>query len=153
MMPIHRLNERPTQNAIVADITCDCDGRLDDFVVNGQRRPSLPLHTIDSTTPYHLGVFLVGAYQETLGDLHNLLGDTNVISVQIAENGHSLTHCRGDSLAEVLGYVAYDPDHLVDRVRELAGSAVLEGKLDSQQATNMVATYQQSLSGDTYFSS
>ena len=103
MMPIHRLNERPTQNAIVADITCDCDGRLDDFVVNGQRRPSLPLHTIDSTTPYHLGVFLVGAYQETLGDLHNLLGDTNVISVQIAENGHSLTHCRGDSLAEVLG--------------------------------------------------
>ena len=153
MMPIHRLNERPTQNAIVADITCDCDGRLDEFVVNGQRRPCLPLHTIDSTTPYHLGVFLVGAYQETLGDLHNLLGDTNVISIQLAGNGHSLTHCRGDSLAEVLGYVAYDPSHLVDRVRDLAASAVQEGKLNSQQATKMVATYQQSLSGDTYFSS
>ncbi|MEE3373346.1 MAG: biosynthetic arginine decarboxylase [Planctomycetota bacterium] len=153
MMPIHRLNERPTQNAIVADITCDCDGRLDEFVVNGQRRPSLPLHAIDSTTPYHLGVFLVGAYQETLGDLHNLLGDTNVISVQIDENGHSLTHCRGDSLAEVLGYVAYDPAQLIDRVQRLAESAVQQGKLGSQQARTMVATYQQSLSGDTYFSS
>ena len=153
MMPIHRLNERPTQNAIVADITCDCDGRLDEFVVNGQRRPSLPLHSIDSTSPYHLGVFLVGAYQETLGDLHNLLGDTNVISVQIDENGHSLTHCRGDSLAQVLGYVAYDPAELIDRVQQLARSAVQQGKLGSQQATTMVATYQQSLSGDTYFSS
>ena len=153
IMPIHRLNERPTQTAIVADITCDCDGRLDEFVVNGQRRPSLPLHAIDSTAPYHLGVFLVGAYQETLGDLHNLLGDTNVISVQLDEHGHSFNHCRGDSLAEVLGYVAYDPPQLVNRVQQLAESAVQQGKLNNEQAETMVATYRQSLCGDTYFSS
>ena len=152
IMPIHRLNEKPTQTAIVADITCDCDGRLDEFLVNGQRRPSLPLHPLDSNRPYHLGVFLVGAYQETLGDLHNLLGDTNVVSVQLDEAGHSLSHCRGDSLAEVLGYVAYDPPDLIDRVRQLADSASGQGKLTSQQANRMVATYQESLCGDTYFS-
>ncbi|MAV37826.1 MAG: arginine decarboxylase [Planctomycetaceae bacterium] len=153
IMPIHRLCEKPTQTAIVADITCDCDGRLDQFLVDGRRQAGLPLHPLGIGEDYFLGVFLVGAYQETLGDLHNLLGDPNVVSVHLEEGRtRCLAQSRGDSLAEVLEYVAYDPPQLVDRFRKLVGNATRAGNITTRQADAMVATYRDGLRGDTYFS-
>ena len=103
------MNEEPTQEAILADITCDCDGKVDRFIDLRDVRHTLPLHELHDNEDYTLGVFLVGAYQETLGDLHNLLGDTNVVSVKIDEDGqiHYTREIEGDSVADVLSYVEF----------------------------------------------
>jgi arginine decarboxylase len=118
VMPIHRLNERPTREATIADITCDCDGKLDKFIDLHDVKKTIMLHDLKGDD-YYLGVFLIGAYQETLGDLHNLLGDTNVVGIHITEQGQIefSREIEGASVADVLSYVVYDPKELAKRLR------------------------------------
>jgi arginine decarboxylase len=156
VMPIHRLKEKPTRNAVLSDITCDSDGKIDKFAHGGQICESLPLHDpeIESGVDYMLGIFLVGAYQETLGDLHNLLGDTNVVSVSI-ENG-KLKYRReqeGDSVSEVLSYVEYDPKDLATRFRNLAESAVVSNRITPTERREIMGAFEAGLRGYTYFES
>jgi arginine decarboxylase len=154
IMPIHRLKEEPTRPVVLSDITCDCDGKIDRFIHNREIQPSLPLHDIKVEDEYMLGIFLVGAYQETLGDLHNLLGDTNVVSVRV-ENGKLkyLKELDGDTVAEVLDYVEYDPKELVRRFRVLAEDAVVRKRISAQERFKIMEAYEEGLRGYTYFES
>ena len=154
VMPIHRLNETPSKNAIIADVTCDCDGKLDRFIdPEGGFRKTIRLHPIQDGERYILGVFLVGAYQETLGDLHNLFGDTHVATIRIDEQGdvEFIHELHGDSIADVLAYVEYDPKTMADQFRSLAESAVKEKRITVQERQKMVTLFQDSLRGYTYF--
>lgn len=157
IMPIHRLGERPTRKAVISDITCDCDGLLDRFVSEDAepQQSHLLLHPIDpeGKQDYYLGVFLVGAYQETLGDLHNLLGDTNVVSVT-CENG-KLQHeikLLGDTVSEVLSYLEYHDTELKESFRESVEKAIAENRLPTAEKDTMLETYSRILGGYTYFS-
>ncbi|NDV62730.1 biosynthetic arginine decarboxylase [Puniceicoccales bacterium CK1056] len=152
LMPIHRLNEAPTRNGIIADITCDCDGKIDRFIDKTDVSPTLPLHELKDGEDYILGAFLVGAYQETLGDLHNLFGDTNVVGIRFDEDGeleyfHEL---EGDTVADVLEYVEYDPKDLVRRFREMAERAVKKQVISGPERKSIMALYQEGLRGYTY---
>nr|WP_321465383.1 biosynthetic arginine decarboxylase [uncultured Desulfobulbus sp.] len=151
--PIHRLDEEPTRKGILADITCDCDGKIDQFIDKRGVKRFLPLHELKAYEEYILGVFLVGAYQETLGDLHNLLGDTNIVTIRIQEQGEFefVSEQEGDTVAEVLSYVQYDPKRLFVRFRETAEQAVREGKISAQERREIVAVYEAGLRGYTYF--
>ena len=116
VMPIHRLNERPTRHAVLGDITCDSDGKIDQFIDRRDVKRTLPLHTFNGE-PYYLGVFLVGAYQEILGDLHNLFGDTHAVHVSLDDDGDVVleTVIKGDTVREVLDYVEFDADDAASR--------------------------------------
>jgi arginine decarboxylase len=153
IMPIHRLDEEPTRKGILADITCDCDGKIDQFIDKRGVKHYLPLHELKPYEEYILGVFLVGAYQETLGDLHNLLGDTNVVTIRILGKGEFefVSEQEGDTVAEVLSYVQYDPKRLFVRFRETAEQAVRSGKISAQERREIVAAYEAGLRGYTYF--
>jgi arginine decarboxylase len=153
IMPVHRLNETPSRRAIIADITCDSDGKIDQFIgVRGVRR-TLPLHPLANGDPYYLGVFLVGAYQETLGDLHNLMGDTNVVSVRIHEDGSFdfVREIDGDSIADVLSYVEYQPQQLLEQFRVTAEQAVRKGRISASERQAIFEAFSASLRGYTYF--
>ncbi len=152
VMPIHRLAECPTRQATIADITCDCDGKIARFVDLQDVRKTLRLHAPNGE-PYHLGVFLVGAYQETLGDLHNLFGDTNVVSVGLDEAGEVefTQEVEGDSVADVLSYVEYSPPDMIERFRMRAENAVRAGRLTPQERRQILSAYQAGLRGYTYF--
>lgn len=152
IMPIHRLNEQPTRNGILSDITCDCDGKIDKFIDLHDVKRTLPLHEFRGGD-YILGVFLVGAYQETLGDLHNLLGDTNVVGVRIGENGQIdfTREIEGDSVADVLSYVEYDPKDLVARMRRKAEDAVRTGNITLAERRTIMEAFETGLAGYTYF--
>jgi arginine decarboxylase len=154
VMPIHRLDERPLHRAVLADITCDCDGKIDRFIDKEDVAKILPLHDFKPDQPYYVAVFLVGAYQETLGDLHNLLGDTNVVGVHL-ENGKPVyTHeVEGDTVADVLTYVEYDPKELVSRFRNFAEKAVVEGRISPKERREILDIYRTGLGGYTYFES
>ncbi|MCG8587358.1 MAG: biosynthetic arginine decarboxylase [Pirellulales bacterium] len=151
VMPIHRLEEQPTREAVLGDITCDSDGKLDQFVDRRGARCTLPLHQYDGQ-PYYLGAFLVGAYQEILGDLHNLFGDTNAVHVGSDVSGRATieTVVKGDSVDEVLHYVQFDSNQLIGQMINAVEHAVREGRLDDSQAGAMLATYERSLGGYTY---
>lgn len=153
VMPIHRLNEEPTRQAIIADLTCDCDGKLQKFASPEGESSTLALHSIKHGEEYYLGVFLVGAYQETLGDLHNLFGDTNVASVRInADSSIEFVHeLHGDSIADVLTYVEYDPDVLYEQFRQTAEQSVRDGIITLADRQKMLAAYSEGLRGYTYF--
>lgn len=153
VMPIHRLTEAPTREAVFADITCDCDGKIDRFIDPEGERRSLPLHLWKEEDPYYIGVFLVGAYQETLGDLHNLFGDTNVVSVELDEDGDiAFTHeVLGDTVADVLSYVEYDPKELLERFRKLAERAVRRGRISAAERRTIVEAYTSGMQGYTYY--
>lgn len=153
IMPIHRLNEEPTRQATIADVTCDCDGKIDKFIDLHDVRNTLPLHELKENEDYYLGVFLVGAYQETLGDLHNLMGDTNIVSVHIYEDGtyDFVREIDGDSVADVLSYVEYDPKVLMTSFRSIAEQAVKEGFISPTERKEIVKKYEDGLSGYTYF--
>ena len=153
IMPIHRLNEQPTRQAIIADITCDCDGKIDRFADIHAAKKTLPLHKIKEGEEYYIGVFLVGAYQETLGDLHNLFGDTNVVSVRVAEDGHCefIQEIEGDSIADVLSYVEYKPQVMQDHFRRLAEQAVKEGRITTAGRLNIMKAFSESMRGYTYY--
>lgn len=153
VMPIHRLNEEPTRQAIIADLTCDCDGKLQKFASPEGESTTLALHSIRKDEEYYLGVFLVGAYQETLGDLHNLFGDTNVASVRVNADGsiEFVHELHGDSIADVLTYVEYDPDDLYEQFRQTAEHAVRDGFITLVDRQKMLAAYSEGLRGYTYF--
>ena len=153
VMPLHRLNERPSREATIADITCDCDGRLDRFVDLHDVKHSLPLHDLKAGEEYYVGVFLVGAYQETLGDLHNLFGDTHIALIHIGDDGEMLlTHeVAGDSVESVLSYVEYDPKELVKLMKEKTELAVRKGALQPSDRRALIDAYQSGLRGYTYY--
>ncbi len=153
VMPIHRLKEQPTREAIIADITCDCDGKIDRFISPQGIRNTLPLHTLNEGEEYYIGVFLIGAYQETLGDLHNLFGDTNVISVKVNnDNSFDFIHeFQGDSIADVLSYVEYEPKQMLEQFRCRAEQAVRDKKISVSQRQKMLQAFKASLQGYTYF--
>ena len=152
-MPIHRLDEEPCRQAVLADMTCDCDGKIDYFVSDQGIRRTLPVHEMKPGEEYYLGVFLVGAYQETLGDLHNLFGDTNVVSVKITKDGdfEFVREFEGDSISDVLSYVEYDPRQLVEQFRRLAEESVKTGVIDVHTRKQAMKAFTESLHGYTYF--
>ncbi|WP_233558066.1 biosynthetic arginine decarboxylase [Alginatibacterium sediminis] len=153
IMPIHRLNEAPVRDAIIADQTCDCDGKINKFAVNGNTQNTLPLHPLSGDDEYFLGAFLVGAYQETLGDLHNLFGDTNVVSVRIHADGSFdyVDEIEGDTIGDVLSYVEYYPKQIMDNFRRNAERGVRSGLINAAQRRQMMSDFNASLSGYTYY--
>ena len=154
ILPIHRLNEKPKHRAVLADITCDCDGKIDRFIDKEDVAKILPLHELKADEPYYIGIFLVGAYQETLGDLHNLLGDTNVVGVHLEKGKPVYTHeVEGDTVADVLSYVEFDPKELVSKFRNFAEKAVNDGRISPKERKEIMDLYRDGLGGYTYFES
>jgi arginine decarboxylase len=151
VMPIHRLNEKPTNHAVLGDITCDSDGKLDRFVDRRDVKKTLPLHTVNGGT-YYLGVFLVGAYQEILGDLHNLFGDTHAVHVSLDPHGEVRldTLIKGDTVREVLDYVEFDAEILLGKLRTDVETAVRAGRIDYEGAGQLLRFYEDGLHGYTY---
>ncbi len=153
IMPIHRLLEIPSRNAVIADITCDCDGKIDNFIDMHDVSKTLALHELENDRDYYIGVFLVGAYQETLGDLHNLFGDTNVASIRINLDG-SFDITReifGDSVADVLSYVEYDQKTMRSNFRAKAELAVKEGLITASERREIMQSFDNGLRGYTYY--
>ncbi len=153
IMPLHRLNEVPTRQAIISDITCDSDGRIARFIAPQGVKDTLDLHPLKDGEEYYLGVFLVGAYQETLGDLHNLLGDTNVVSVRVNEDGsfEFVREIHGDSVADILSYVEYDPRRIMEDLRALAEESVRAGRISPSDRYQILQAFEDGIRGYTYF--
>jgi arginine decarboxylase len=151
IMPIHRLLEVPERRAVLGDITCDSDGKIDRFVDLRDVRHTLQLHTFTGE-PYYLGAFLLGAYQEILGDLHNLFGDTNAVHVSLDEDGETSLDMviKGDTVREVLQYVQYSADELMVRMRKDVERAVKTGKLSVTESRQLLRFYENGLDGYTY---
>lgn len=151
-MPIHRLNERPTRRAILVDLTCDSDGKVDKFIDLRDVKNVLEVHKVIPGKPYYIAMFLVGAYQEILGDLHNLFGDTNAIHVSMdADHGYRIERViEGDSVAEVLSYVQYDKQELVRRMRRRLEDAVRAGNVNMKESALMMRRYEEGLAAYTY---
>ncbi|MBX3436959.1 MAG: biosynthetic arginine decarboxylase [Planctomycetaceae bacterium] len=151
VMPIHRLNERPTRHSVLCDITCDSDGKIDSFIDRRSTKRTLMLHRPNGS-PYYLGAFLIGAYQEILGDLHNLFGDTNAIHVDVNERGEVQLDSiiKGDTVREVLHYVQFDGQDLLQRLQSAVETAVQEGRIDHQQAGRYIRFYEDRLNAYTY---
>lgn len=152
VMPIHRLNEQPTRQATLADITCDSDGKLDRFIDTADVKNTLDVHEVHADKHYYLAAFLVGAYQETLGDLHNLFGDTHVVHVRLDEDGEWwVDHIvEGDTIREVLSYVQYDVDRLHQQFRRECEHAVRTKRLSVSESRRLVHAYESGLAGYTY---
>ncbi|MBM4144056.1 MAG: biosynthetic arginine decarboxylase [Lentisphaerae bacterium] len=152
VMPIHRLNEPPTREAVLADISCDSDGKIDTFIDLRDVRRTLPVHELNSGE-YYLGVFLVGAYQETLGDMHNLLGDVNTVHVSVDENGAAriVDETPGDTVQSVLSLVDYVSDDLQAQIRKRAARAEREGRISAEDREAILAAFDVGLKGYTYF--
>jgi arginine decarboxylase len=151
IMPIHRLDEKPDVTCTLADMTCDSDGVVDRFIDLEDEREILEVHPLRKGEPYYLGMFLNGAYQEILGDLHNLFGDTNAAHVRVDEDSYEVVHVvKGDSVSKVLEYVQYKPDDMVEQVRRQAEKAVKQGRLDNDQMRVLIGHYEESLRGYTY---
>jgi arginine decarboxylase len=147
-MPIHRLLEEPTRRGTLQDVTCDSDGKIDRFVGDKNGRPSLELHAFDENDPYILGIFLTGAYQEILGDLHNLFGDTNAVHVRLRNGGYELNELvHGDTVTEVLNYVQFRASDLLATFRRKVSNA--KG-ITRSEANNFIADYVAGLEGYTY---
>jgi arginine decarboxylase len=155
-MPIHRLNEEPTVRCVVADLTCDSDGKIDHFIDQEDVKPVLEVHKVKPDEPYMMAIFLNGAYQEILGDLHNLFGDTNAVHVRLSEDdgdgdGYEVSHVvKGDSIHEVLEYVEYEPSVMVERMRLQAERAKREGRITVDQVKLLMRHYEESLGSYTY---
>jgi arginine decarboxylase len=152
IMPIHRLNERPTRNAVLADITCDSDGKIDRFVSLKETKRTLETHELRGKEDYYLAAFLVGAYQETLGDLHNLFGDTHVVHIRLLEEGGWWIEetVKGDTAIQVLGYMEYDTDELYPRLARDCERAVRENRLSVPESQRLKRFYEAELHGYAY---
>jgi arginine decarboxylase len=150
-MPIHRLTERPTRDAVLGDITCDSDGKVDQFIDRRDVKRTLKLHPFNGED-YYLGSFLVGAYQEILGDLHNLFGDTNAVHVRLGENNEVLLDSviKGDTVREVLNYVQFSADTLVAKLRRDVESSLREGRIGYEESGRLLKFYEEGLHGYTY---
>ena len=151
VMPIHNLNRAPTHFGVLGDITCDSDGKIDSFIDRRDVKRTLPLHTVNGD-PYYLGVFLVGAYQEILGDLHNLFGDTHAVHVSLDDQGNAALDAviKGDTVREVLDYVEFDAETLVRKLRQDVELAVREGRLTYEESGRLLDFYEDGLQGYTY---
>jgi arginine decarboxylase len=151
VMPIHRLDQAPARHAVLGDISCDSDGKIDQFIDRRDVKRTLPLHSFNGE-PYYMGVFLLGAYQEILGDLHNLFGDTNAVHVSLNEAGETIldTVVKGDTVREVLEYVQYNPQTLLDQFRRDVETAVREAKIGYEESGRLLRFYEEGLRGYTY---
>src|SRR5579864_5418052 len=151
IMPIHRLNEMPSRSGVIGDISCDSDGKIDSFIDRRTVRRALPLHSFNGE-PYVLAAFLVGAYQEILGDLHNLFGDTNAVHVSLGENGDVIldTVIRGDTVREVLDYVQFSAKTLLEEFRRDVELALREGRIGYEESGRLLRFYEEGLNGYTY---
>ena len=151
IMPIHRLDEEPTQRAILADLTCDSDGKIDQFIDLRDVKSVLELHPLQPGQPYYLGLFLSGAYQEIMGNLHNLFGDTNAVHIHLTPKGYQLEHVvRGDTMREVLGYVQYDAEDLLENIRRQCENALEEDQITLEESQRLLENYERSLRSYTY---
>lgn len=151
VMPIQRLNEEPTVDTTLQDITCDSDGKIDLFVRGGEVTRTLPLHPLKSEEPYYLAVYLVGAYQEILGDLHNLFGDTNAVHIVCKDDTYHIEKIiDGESVADVLDYVNYSDKALVRTMENWVTGSVKEGKITPQEGKEFLNIYRSGLYGYTY---
>ena len=151
IVPIQRLDERPTRNATLQDITCDSDGKIANFVTNRHVSHVLPVHSLKKNEKYYLGVFLVGAYQEILGDMHNLFGDTNAVHISVKDNGYHIDQIfDGETVADVLDYVQYNPKKLVRQLETWVTKSVKEGKISIEEGKEFLSNYRSGLYGYTY---
>lgn len=151
VMPVHRLDERPTVRATLADLTCDSDGKIDRFIDVEDVRSTLDVHPYVPGKPYFLGIFLNGAYQEILGDLHNLFGDTNAVHVEATDYGYRVSHViKGDNMTEVLRYVAHQPESMIESVREQAEVALSRGEMTLDQMRLLMEHYERAMGSYTY---
>jgi arginine decarboxylase len=154
IMPIHRLDQEPTRRAILADLTCDSDGKIDRFIDLRDVKSVLELHPLDSREPYYLGMFLNGAYQEIMGNLHNLFGDTNAVHIQLTPKGYQIQHVvKGDTMSEVVSYVQYDSEDMVESIRQRCEQALEEKRITLTESQRLLQTYEQSLRRYTYLAS
>lgn len=151
--PLQMLDQKPDRRAVLSDITCDSDGKIDRFILDDGVSPSLPVHSLPEDQPYYLGVFFVGAYQETLGDLHNLFGDTNATTIELrGDGGFNLLHEQeGDTISEVLSYVEYDPRDCVAAFRAMVDGAIASGEMDVSDRRLVMGAFRDSIEGYTYY--
>ena len=151
IMPIQRLDERPDRSATLQDITCDSDGKIANFISTRNISNHLPVHSLKGKEPYYIGVFLVGAYQEILGDLHNLFGDTNAVHISVDGKGYSIDQLiDGETVAEVLDYVQYNPKKLVRTLETWVTKSVKAGKISLEEGKEFLSHYRSGLYGYTY---
>ncbi|MBX3042258.1 MAG: biosynthetic arginine decarboxylase [Candidatus Kapabacteria bacterium] len=154
IIPIHRLNEKPTKSATLQDITCDSDGKIDHFIGIGDTSYNMQVHQLKKNEPYYIGVFLVGAYQEILGDLHNLFGDTNAVHIAVNDDKYIIKQIiDGETVEEVLDYVQFNSKKLVRTMETWVGAAVKEGKITATEGKEFLANYRSGLYGYTYLQS
>lgn len=151
IVPLTRLDEKPSKTATLQDITCDSDGKIDNFINSKNYAYHLPVHPLKSKEPYYMGVFLVGAYQEILGDLHNLFGDTNAVHISVDEKGYDIEQViDGETIADVLDYVQYNPKKLVRTVESWVTSSMKEGVISVEEGREFLSNYRSGLYGYTY---
>lgn len=151
IVPLQRLNERPTRSATLQDITCDSDGKITNFVTNRNISHILPVHTLRKNEHYYLGVFLVGAYQEILGDMHNLFGDTNAAHITVKDGRYHIDQIfDGETVEEVLNYVQYNPKKLVRQLEVWVTKSVKQGKISLEEGKEFLSNYRSGLYGYTY---
>ena len=154
IMPINRLDEEPTPRGILADLTCDSDGKIDQFIDLRDVKSVLELHTLKPGEPYYLALFLGGAYQEIMGNLHNLFGDANAVHIQLTPSGYHIEHVvKGDTMKEVLSYVQYDAESLVESIRRQTEAALQQNKITLSESQLLLQNYERSLSQYTYLQS
>lgn len=151
IMPIQRLDERPDREATLQDMTCDSVGKIANFVSSRADTTTLPLHSLRDKEHYYLAVFLVGAYQEILGDMHNLFGDTNAVHVSVNSKGYTIDQLiDGETVAEVLDYVQYNPKKLVRTLETWVTQSVKEGRISVEEGKEFLSNYRSGLYGYTY---
>lgn len=151
IMPIQRLDERPSRTCTIQDITCDSDGKIANFITQGESTPALPVHPVRSDEKYYLGVFLVGAYQEILGDLHNLFGDTNAVHISVYKDRYEIDQIiDGETVADVLDYVQFSPKKLVRNAEAWVTASMKAGKITPEEGRDFITTYRSGLYGYTY---
>lgn len=155
VLPIHRLSEEPTRQAILVDMTCDSDGKIGQFIDpaagGSSHKAALEVHELNEKDPYYMGVFLVGAYQEILGDLHNLFGDTDAVHITVTNAGYTVDHVvEGDTVTEVLSYVQYNRPELIESIRRASEESILRGTISKHEARLLMRHYEEGLSGYTY---
>lgn len=156
IMPIHWLNEKPTKRATLADLTCDSDGKIDRFIGQKGTKDVLELHSLKANEPYYLGMFLVGAYQETLGNLHNLFGNINTVHIHLAskaktQQGYTIEHVvRGNTTDEVLQQVQYDPKDMIEQIRRRSEQALNQGQITIEEARKLMDNYKAGMDRYTY---
>ena len=151
VMPIARLDERPTHTCTIQDITCDSDGKIANFISHHDVNGALPVHNVHNGETYYIGVFLVGAYQEILGDMHNLFGDTNEVHIHVTKDAYTIDQMiDGETVAEVLDYVQYNPKKLVRNVEAWVPASMKAGKITPEEGRSFLSTYGSGLYGYPY---